>query len=84
MMLITIWSNKPIVYIRSEVVEKKRCTSSPPNSHILSEMLTNIIVVVSVFVALFTNSATACVSGQCKNGMCSDIPANNQVSGLGD
>jgi len=39
----------------------------------------NLTVVLSVVVALFSNIAFACVSGSCKNGMCSDIPSNNQV-----
>jgi len=31
-----------------------------------------------VFLALFVAAVHGCVSGSCKNGMCSDIPSNNQ------
>lgn len=39
----------------------------------------NFTVVLSVVLALFSKTVSACVSGSCSSGMCSDIPANNQV-----
>lgn len=34
--------------------------------------------VIVVLIAMFVAATNGCVSGSCKNGMCSDIPSNNQ------
>lgn len=43
----------------------------------------HILALFFVVVGVLLQGAEACVSGSCTNGMCSDIPSNNQVSVTG-
>jgi hypothetical protein len=43
-------------------------------------MSRNLVVVLITVLAIFLQGTLACVSGSCSQGMCSDIPANNQVN----
>jgi hypothetical protein len=59
-------------------VSTTEARSDVDETTIIDEMR-NVIALVLVVVGVFLQGADACVSGSCQSGMCSDIPANNQV-----
>ncbi len=68
------WTILSLLYLYTHIIIEPLCIQQS-----IQFKLANLFVLLVAFVFLSSLQLSAgCVSGSCKNGMCSDIPSNNQ------